>query len=54
MWAVRSKLPAFHQRDDLLSALNSHQVTIVAGQTGCGKSTQVIGTFSLVPLSISR
>ncbi|CAM6128719.1 unnamed protein product [Calypogeia fissa] len=41
MWAVRSKLPAFQQKDSLLSTVNSHQVTIVAGQTGCGKSTQV-------------
>lgn len=51
MWAVRSKLPAFQERDSLLSILNSHRVTIVAGQTGCGKSTQVLhaSLSSLVP-----
>ncbi|KAG6550205.1 hypothetical protein Mapa_008165 [Marchantia paleacea] len=41
MWAARSKLPAFKQRDDLLRQINAHNVTVVAGQTGCGKSTQV-------------
>ncbi|KAL2610391.1 hypothetical protein R1flu_028964 [Riccia fluitans] len=41
MWTARSKLPAFKQRDELLEKINHHTVTVVAGQTGCGKSTQV-------------
>ncbi|KAL3690222.1 hypothetical protein R1sor_016531 [Riccia sorocarpa] len=41
MWTARSRLPAFKQRNELLERINRHTVTVVAGQTGCGKSTQV-------------
>ena len=34
-------LPIVEQRDHLLAAIGSHQVVIVAGETGSGKSTQL-------------
>ncbi|XP_066603297.1 3'-5' RNA helicase YTHDC2-like [Prorops nasuta] len=37
----RKSLPIFNAREDILNALNSHQVLIIAGETGCGKTTQV-------------
>ena len=43
--AVRSRareaLPLAARRDDLLAAIRDHQVVIVAGETGSGKSTQL-------------
>ena len=35
------QLPISGRRDDLLSAIRDHQVVIVAGETGSGKSTQL-------------
>ena len=37
----RMRLPAWAKTDELLAAVASHQVTIVAGETGCGKTTQL-------------
>ncbi|KAL3807673.1 hypothetical protein ACHAXA_000319, partial [Cyclostephanos tholiformis] len=37
----RSKLPAFKMRDKLISTIHQNQVTVVSGDTGCGKTTQV-------------
>ncbi|CAJ0584826.1 unnamed protein product, partial [Mesorhabditis spiculigera] len=34
-------LPIFVRKDEILNALAKHQVLIIAGDTGCGKSTQV-------------
>ncbi|MET0323800.1 MAG: hypothetical protein ABW219_01160, partial [Ilumatobacteraceae bacterium] len=34
-------LPITDRRDDLLATIAGHQVTIVAGETGSGKSTQL-------------
>jgi HrpA-like RNA helicase len=34
-------LPIVEQRDELLATIGSHQVVIVAGETGSGKSTQL-------------
>src|SRR6476646_9668698 len=34
-------LPITARRDDLLDAIRDHQVVIVAGETGSGKSTQL-------------
>jgi ATP-dependent helicase HrpA len=36
-----SSLPITERRDELLDALRDHQVVIVAGETGSGKSTQL-------------
>lgn len=34
-------LPIFQAREDILSAVDNHQVTIITAETGAGKSTQV-------------
>jgi ATP-dependent helicase HrpA len=36
-----AELPVSARRDDLLTAIRDHQVVIVAGETGSGKSTQL-------------
>ncbi|KAF8946016.1 hypothetical protein BGZ47_001510 [Haplosporangium gracile] len=41
LFEKRKELPIFQFRDQLLTLLTSHQVLIVSGETGCGKSTQV-------------
>jgi len=38
----RSELPAWKKRDKLVSVINSNKVTIVTGETGSGKSTQIV------------
>jgi HrpA-like RNA helicase len=35
------KLPIFYKREEILRAINQNQVSIVSGNTGCGKSTQL-------------
>ena len=42
MLAGRQSLPAWSKRDDIVDTVNSHQVTIIAGETGSGKSTQSV------------
>nr|XP_018900837.1 PREDICTED: putative ATP-dependent RNA helicase DHX57 [Bemisia tabaci]XP_018900838.1 PREDICTED: putative ATP-dependent RNA helicase DHX57 [Bemisia tabaci] len=37
----RQNLPAWSKKDEVLSALEKHQVVVISGETGCGKSTQV-------------
>lgn len=37
----RSRLPAYAAREEILRAVRKGRVTIVAGATGCGKSTQI-------------
>ena len=37
----RAALPISQYRDRILQTLKEHQVVVVAGDTGCGKSTQV-------------
>ena len=39
--ATSAALPAWSQRDAVLSALSRGRVLVVCGETGCGKSTQV-------------
>lgn len=36
----RKTLPAWEMRETLIDTVNSHQVTIISGETGSGKSTQ--------------
>uniref|UniRef100_A0A1A7Y7C5 Pre-mRNA-splicing factor ATP-dependent RNA helicase DHX16 n=1 Tax=Iconisemion striatum TaxID=60296 RepID=A0A1A7Y7C5_9TELE len=38
---VRRSLPIFPYRDDLLAAINEHQVLVIEGETGSGKTTQI-------------
>ena len=41
MMALRKKLPIAAHRDEILQAIASQQVILIAGETGCGKTTQV-------------
>ena len=41
MLEQRRKLPAYEHRETLMAMLNEHQVGLVLGAAGCGKSTQV-------------
>ncbi|XP_078039431.1 putative ATP-dependent RNA helicase DHX57 [Augochlora pura] len=41
MKEIRRKLPAWSKMDNILETIHEHQVTIISGETGCGKSTQV-------------
>ncbi|MBI5088244.1 MAG: hypothetical protein HZB15_05130, partial [Actinobacteria bacterium] len=38
---IPDSLPIAERHDDLIAALRDHQVVIVAGETGSGKSTQL-------------
>lgn len=40
MLPARMDLPIFNFKDGLLLAIEAHQVVIICGETGCGKSTQ--------------
>ena len=42
MMAARTNLPAWKLRDTIVSTINTHQVTIISGETGSGKSTQSV------------
>lgn len=37
----RKSLPVYNMRDEILNAINSNQVTVIAGETGSGKTTQI-------------
>ncbi|KAM6910016.1 pre-mRNA-splicing factor ATP-dependent RNA helicase DHX16 [Xenentodon cancila] len=41
MQEVRRSLPIFPYRDDLLTAIRDHQVLVIEGETGSGKTTQI-------------
>jgi len=41
MLQVRNTLPVLQYRQSILSTIDKHQVTIICGETGCGKSTQI-------------
>jgi ATP-dependent RNA helicase DHX29 len=41
MLVGRATLPVFGFRDSILSTIDKNQVTIICGETGCGKSTQI-------------
>lgn len=38
---TRRALPVFQYREDLVKAVKEHQVLIIVGETGCGKTTQI-------------
>lgn len=42
MVSVRQALPAWSLQESIVSAVNSHQVVIISGETGSGKSTQSV------------
>ena len=41
MLVGRMNLPVYGFRDSILSTVDKNQVTIICGETGCGKSTQI-------------
>ncbi|KAJ6503399.1 P-loop containing nucleoside triphosphate hydrolase protein [Mycena vitilis] len=41
MLVHRNLLPIAHYRDEIIQTLEDHQVLVLSGETGCGKSTQV-------------
>jgi HrpA-like RNA helicase len=41
MRTTRQRLPAYQDRQRVIDAVSGHRVTVIAGATGCGKSTQV-------------
>ncbi|KAH6771511.1 RNA helicase family protein [Perilla frutescens var. hirtella] len=41
MMKFRSSLPAYKEKDAILSAISQNQVVIISGETGCGKTTQI-------------
>ncbi|KAH0292496.1 ATP-dependent RNA helicase A, partial [Aureobasidium sp. EXF-3399] len=54
MLLVRSSLPMFQFRDIALDAVEKNQVTILCGETGCGKSTQMPAFILEHELSLGR
>ncbi|KAL8968479.1 MAG: hypothetical protein Q9183_002441 [Haloplaca sp. 2 TL-2023] len=42
MMAARRGLPAWKHHDTIVQTVNEHQVTIISGETGSGKSTQSV------------
>ena len=42
MLRARESLPAWNSQDAIIRAVNTHQVTIISGETGSGKSTQSV------------
>lgn len=41
MRPLREHLPAYQMADEICQAVREHQVTLVLGATGCGKTTQI-------------
>ena len=39
--SVRKSLPVYAYRDELIQAVNDHQILIIVGETGSGKTTQI-------------
>jgi HrpA-like RNA helicase len=37
----RRKLPSYQKRGEVIDLVNKHQVILISGETGCGKTTQV-------------
>jgi pre-mRNA-splicing factor ATP-dependent RNA helicase DHX15/PRP43 len=38
---MRKNLPVWKQREEFLKVVNSHQVVVLVGETGSGKTTQI-------------
>ncbi|NXB89955.1 DHX36 helicase, partial [Vidua chalybeata] len=41
MQRFREKLPSYGMREELVRLINGSRVTVISGETGCGKTTQV-------------
>ena len=47
MMELRQSLPAWKEKDSITEALKNHQVMVISGMTGCGKSMylEMLGQF---------
>ncbi|VDL88865.1 unnamed protein product [Schistocephalus solidus] len=41
MSVKRAKLPTFAKKQEIVETINSNQVVVISGETGCGKTTQI-------------
>ncbi|NXD93348.1 DHX36 helicase, partial [Chaetorhynchus papuensis] len=41
MQRFREKLPSYGMKEELVKLINNNRVTVISGETGCGKTTQV-------------
>ncbi|XP_018426680.1 PREDICTED: ATP-dependent RNA helicase DHX36 [Nanorana parkeri] len=41
MQRFRAKLPSYTMKEEIIKMINSSRVTVISGETGCGKTTQV-------------
>ncbi|XP_075124871.1 ATP-dependent DNA/RNA helicase DHX36 [Leptodactylus fuscus] len=41
MQKFREKLPSYHMKEEIIKLIHGNQVTVISGETGCGKTTQV-------------
>ncbi|KAM4772480.1 ATP-dependent DNA/RNA helicase DHX36 [Rhinophrynus dorsalis] len=41
MQRFREKLPSYKMKETIIKMINANQVTVISGETGCGKTTQV-------------
>lgn len=41
MFEFRQKLPSFQHREEIVNSVKRNKVVLIAGNTGCGKTTQV-------------
>ena len=41
MLKQRMRLPAFERQDEIVKTIRDHQVVVISGSTGCGKTTQI-------------
>ena len=48
----RARLPVLAIKQDLLTQLQQHDVVVVSGDTGCGKTTQVCALYIFFPLAL--
>jgi HrpA-like RNA helicase len=46
MLAGRKQLPVFPYREEFLAAVKEHQVLVLVGETGSGKTTQIPSTYT--------
>lgn len=42
MYKARSALPAWGEKENLMRVINSHRISLITGETGSGKSTQLV------------
>ena len=43
---VRSELPIIGEEQPIIEAVQGHPITVLCGETGCGKSTQALKGYS--------